>query len=184
MRKIIALLLVCILCAAFAACSGKTADETDAVSGTSAPDMTADAPTDAVTSAPVVSLIDSGSSSGAQGEHGDKYATLADYLEAAEWKETFDGIKNMLGDDTTIECYAEGDTLVYDIKYTETYSGTALDTMRESLQESLDNESSAQNFIGVAESLRECVTVSDPAVKVIYHNGDGSVIAQKTYYPD
>lgn len=191
MKKFIALLLVCVICAAFAACSIKTSVETAAPAETAA---SADAP--AATEAP-----DSGSSgnsgnsndsgnsgssgnSGNSGMIGNKFASISAYLEDSEWKDTFKSIQDMLGDMMTVSCYAEGDTLVYDYKYTSTYTSTVLDSITESLEDSLNEDSTAQNFTGVAETLQQYVVINDPAVKVIYRNGDDSVIAQKTYYPN
>ena len=193
LKRIVALLLVCILCCcALAACGedNKAANSANGgnADGTLAPiatDAAVSSPADSETDPPAADPTDAPDNGGSStGLIDGKYPSISAYLESSEWTSMYKSIQEALGDFMILNCYAEGDMLVYDYQYTDTYTDTMLETMQNSLKNSLDSDSSAASFINVASTISKYCVVTNPSVKVIYRNGDGSILAEKTYYPD
>ena len=160
MRKVVVLLLVCVFLGTLAACNnnGKMNSPTEANSVT-------------VTN----STIDIGEKT-----PDGKYSSLDTFVKAdavAEVLGNFSGSSNI-----DVDCYAEGDTLVYCFTYKNTYDDAKISEMKENLTRDLDSD--AAPYGDTAKMLSSYVNVTNPAVKVIYRNGDGTIIIEKTYYPN
>jgi len=193
MKRIIALLLIFVMCAAFAGCSAKIKTASDATEATEKatayePATQASATEEPETEEPETEAPATEAPDDDEPEDkdddpvkiGGKYSSLSDYLNSSDFKEQFDSAKEAGGDLLSIECYAEGDTLVYDYKYNTTFSDSVLSTMKDSLETALDSTSST--FESIAGMLKLVINdISDPSVKVIYRNGDGSIICEKTF---
>lgn len=164
MKKIIAFILVLVLCFAVAGCSVSKKDNDAAVS-------TADeskATDDSVTSAPASS-----------GKGNKQYASIDEYIGDPEVSKSLDSAKDSFGDKLTFAYHAEDNQLVYDYTYTEYYNDGALATIRPAIESSLDNNT--DSFNQVVDVLKKTVNVADPKLVVNYHNNDGSIIATRTF---
>lgn len=108
-----------------------------------------------------------------------KYASIEAYLADPTIKSALDSM--IASNDTlTIEVKAEGDSLVYEYKYTQTYEDIEL--MKQSLESSASSVEST--MVGVANSLKTCVDVENPTVVMRYLNGDGALICEIEYGAD
>ena len=216
MKRILAMLLVCLMCFALASCGEKNTDSTpdsatpdssatgsasngstangDAVndkaddksassgSASSEPDKN-----DSAKSAPAVSdSADSDSSADAEEviptlkPDGEKYATIGEYLEDPKVKDSLDKVNESVDKDViTFSYYAEGGTLFYNYNYTKTYDEKNLEEMMKSHEKLLDDNADANEK--VVSVLRTNTEITDPKLVVTYYNGDGAVIATRTY---
>ncbi len=175
MKKILALsivlLLVCLTAAGCTLIRPKNSATEAATSAPTAPVIAEPtlAPVEAVTSAPVDTT-----------PNGDKkYATVEEYIASDEMKENIASIESAGGDTMTIKVYAEGSSMVYDYMFTETYDAATVAVMKTSLDTSLDT--GAETYETTASVIQEQVEEEDVSVTIIYRNGDGSVITQKTF---
>ena len=152
MKRIICILLIALLCVGLAACSPKQ-DNTEPASDTAS---SAVSQTDAAQSA-------NASSSGKQ------YATVKEYLDRPDVQSQINStIESNKSDEMSMSIYAEGDdTLVYDYLFTQTYDENGV--------------AEGSTFTSVAGTLKTYVVVENPKVKVVYRNGDNTVITEKTF---
>ena len=159
MKRFICVLLIALLCSGFAACS-KQPSNTESASGTTS---------DAASSV-------TGSNASAK-----QFKTVKEYLETPQVKTEVDAsVEKNTNDTMTMSVYAEGDdTLVYDYSFRQTYGENEVPTLKASLDDSL--EKNASIFQEVVTSLSNYTSVENPKVKVIYRNGDESVITERTY---
>lgn len=183
MKRIICVLLIALLCVGFAACSKKQSNTDSASGAASDPVSSADSQAKA-TQAPGASSGDvSSASSSAAGSNASakQYKTVKEYLETPQVKTEVDAsVEKNTTDNMTMSVYAEGDdTLVYDYSFRQTYGENEVPTLKASLDDSL--EENASTFREVVTTLNGYISVENPKVKVIYRNGDASVITERTY---
>lgn len=190
MKRLIAVLLVLLLCVSLASCeikfgSAGDADETTApapsavssqivssvVEATLAPTPTlAPAPT----MAPVTSSVSSKSTSGG------KYATVQEMLDDTDIQKE---IEDSMGDNeqVSLEVYAEGDdTLVYNCSFKQHLDDAQAASAKVTLDEYLE-EQGEDTFGPLLTQLETYVDQPNPKIKVIYSNDDGTVITSKVY---
>ena len=173
MKRIVCLLLIALLCVGLAACSKKQSGSEPA--------------TDAADSAYVGSQLEAtqaadASSSPASSLSSDKqYKTVKEYLETPQVKTEVDASVEKNSNDTmSMSIYAEGDdTLIYDYSFKQTYGENEIPALKASLDDSLEKNTST--FQEVVTTLQQYISVANPKVKVIYRNGDASVITERTY---
>ena len=164
MKRMIALLLVVLVCISVAGCSLFGGDKKSA---------TPDSDTSSASSSSTKSSVSSISSVS-------KYGSIADYLEDEEVKAA---INSALDEDysnifSDMKVYAEDNTLVYDYTFVETYDDDAAASMKESIDGKSDDDF---GFASVIDTLRTHVDVENPQIKVIYRNGDGSIITSRVF---
>lgn len=83
-----------------------------------------------------------------------------------------------------INAYADGSTLVYDYQYVKTIEGDALEEQKAALDENLSKDSQTSTYTNIANKLQDNLGIDDACVRLIYRNGDGTIIYQKDFYPD
>lgn len=183
MKRIICVLLIALLCVAFAACSkkqgnsgsasGATSDSVSSVGSQAEATQASDASSSAVSS--------SASSTAGSNASAKLYKTVKEYLETPQVKTEIDAsVEKNTTDTMTMAVYAEGDdTLVYDYAFKQTYGENEVPALKASLDDSL--EKNASTFQEVVTTLDNYISVDNPKVKVIYRNGDESVITERTY---
>lgn len=159
MKRIFCILLIALLCAGFTACGSDSDSETTA----------SDNPSTADTVADEKATSDSVSANEPQ------YADIDAYLQA-EYDESATEAEDS---PITMDVYAEDDTLVYDYTYKKTYSEEEIEQIKSSLNSQLDENSYA--FESLANDLDSKVAVENPKIKIVYHNGDGTVITERTF---
>ena len=164
MKRIICVLLIMLLCVGLAACSPKQ-NPTEAASD---PASSAASQSDATQSA-------NASSSGKQ------YATVKEYLDRPDVQSQINStIESNKSDEMSMSIYAEGDdTLVYDYLFTQTYDENGVAELKSGLDKALEEKSST--FTSVADTLKTYVEAENPKVKVVYRNGDNTVITEKIF---
>lgn len=106
------------------------------------------------------------------------YGTLADLLAdetvAAQLNEQ---LASMSSDEFSVSVSAEGNTLVYNLTFTEMIDlsdETLKTTLVSALEAGMDEQRST--FEGLAELLRTQIQSSDVAIRIVYSNADGSEI--------
>ena len=108
-----------------------------------------------------------------------KYTSIEAYISDPTIKSALDSA--MPTDDTfTLEIKAEGESLVYEYKYTETYE--EIELMKETLESSASSMESS--MVSVANTLKSIVDVENPKVVMRYLNGDGTLISEIEFGAD
>lgn len=168
MKRIICVLLIALLCVGLAACSPKQNNTNPASGATSASASSVASQSDATQAA--------GSSSSNK-----PYATVKEYLDTPDVQSQINStIEANKTDDMEMSVYAESDDmLVYDYTFTQTYDENGVAELKSGLDKALEEKSST--FTTVASTLKTYVDVENPKVKVIYRNGDNSIITEKTF---
>ena len=156
MKKLLALILVVMLIASLAACGGTSTKETEAA--------------EAVDTTPTESA-DTGD------VDDDKYDSIADYLNDPDVQDSINA--EMEEDDGfKMDVYAEGDdTVVYKYTFSEHFDSDQIDALKELMEEEFDEDS----FDEVIDEIKEYVNVSEPKVRVIYCNDDGTEISNMIF---
>ena len=171
MKRIVCVLLIALICVGFAACSKKQSE-----SG-----ATADSVSSAEAQAEATQASDASSSAAGSNTSTKYYKTVKEYLETPQVKAEIDAsVEKNTTDTMSMSVYAEGDDmLVYDYAFKQTYGENEVPALKASLDDSL--EKNASTFQDVVTSLNNYISVENPKVKVIYRNGDESVITERTY---
>lgn len=78
-----------------------------------------------------------------------------------------------------LDVTVEGNTLVYTYTYSQNIDASLVDAVTQQLEESIDN--SASTFTSVADMLEEESGIDGISVKVVYLNGDGTELMNKTF---
>ena len=167
MKRFICLLLILLLCVGLAACSSDSNQKkaNDTASG--------------VQSA-VEDQVSATEASDASAKSSGKYATIQEYLDTPAKKEALDAL-NDPESGVGLHVYGDGDTLVYDFTFTEHIGDDRLSSVKETLQSSLEEESSYSSYGAALDEIKGMVNVENPKAQVVFHNDDGSVIAEKIY---
>lgn len=153
MKRIICILGIILLCIGFSACS-------DDANGEPSSDVAT--PDQQETEAPAK-----------------PYASLEEYLEAPEVQAEINDAIDSSGDSMTMAVYVDGDTLVYEYTFTQTYDEEQTETLKSKLDAGLEeNASTYEEYVSL---LKADVDVENPKIKVVYRNGDGTVITERIY---
>lgn len=98
-----------------------------------------------------------------------------------EWinsdSEATETLENMSTDE--LDVTVEGNTLVYTYTYPQVIDASLTDAVTQQLEDTIDN--SAATFTSVADMLEEESGIDGISVKVVYLNGDGSELLNKTF---
>ena len=78
-----------------------------------------------------------------------------------------------------LEVTVEGNTLVYTYTYDQVIDSSLVDAVSQQLDQTLSQ--SASTFTGVADTLEEESGIEGISVQVIYLNGDGTELLNKTF---
>ena len=162
MKKIVTVVLVALICVAFAGCS---ASKNDTATKDSAPGGS-----ETTTQETVAAQVETAAV---------MYDTVEDYINTPDVKKSIDSAKDASSDVMTFDYHAEGNQLIYDYTYNDQISDSDLDGIRTNLENSL--ESNADKYTEVVKVLKKNVKINDPQIVLNYHNADGSVIATRTY---
>lgn len=148
MKKILALILAVILCAALAACGGNGGSEQAAAT---------EAPTEK--------------------------NSLAAFLDTAEGYMMAQGFKESAesGGNCTAECYADGNALVFDAKFTQEIPADKFDYFKDYLDEYLADPDFVANFDDARETLDKYMDASAVTFKIIYRDINGDILVEKDY---
>ena len=164
MKRIIALLLAILMCAAFVGCG----DESKATPDEKGNVGTADEAAKPAETSPETLT-----------KNGKPYASVQDYISDPEVKESIDSAKDSNSEIVTFDYYADGNQLVYDYTYTQQYDEERVAEMKKSLDETLEKNSSY--YMQVVDQLRKNVDVENPQLVMNYRNSDGTIIATRTF---
>lgn len=104
------------------------------------------------------------------------FSDLQGYLEYPNTQKALENAKSSLPSTLDIDCYVEGDTLVYEYKYTELIPESALEVTKKTIEDSASTLESAQKLIFT--EILEYVDVENPIVCYRYLNSDGALIAE------
>lgn len=103
-------------------------------------------------------------------------STLEEYIADNPDAETsIDSIADSAG----MEIDITDNTITYTYKYETTYSDNQVDYMKGAMDSALDNMSST--FESLCTQLEDETGLSDISIKVVYQNGDDSVITEKEF---
>lgn len=78
-----------------------------------------------------------------------------------------------------LDVTVEGNTLVYTYTYTQVIDANLVDAVSQQLEDTINN--SASTFTSVADMLEEESGIDGVNVKVVYLNGDGTELLNKTF---
>lgn len=106
------------------------------------------------------------------------YKTAEDYLNSPTGQEEIETVKEMFDGTLDVEVYADGNEMYYDYAYLTTYDDETVETLKESLEESLETQASTfESLVGTMEE----VVDGDITLTIIYRNGDSTILAERTY---
>lgn len=106
------------------------------------------------------------------------YETVEDYLNSPTGTKEIDAIKEQFEGTLDVDAYAVNNDMYYDYKYLTQYDDSSIETIKKSLDESL--ETNASVFEGVVDTMELLVT-GEVTLTVIYRNADGTVITERSY---
>lgn len=104
------------------------------------------------------------------------FSNLQAYLEYPNTQKSLENAMSSLPSTLEFDCYAEGDTLVYEYKYTSLIPESALELTKKAIEDSASSLKSAQKI--VFTEILEYVDVENPIVCYRYLNSDGALIAE------
>lgn len=118
-------------------------------------------------------------------EETDGGMTVADFLDTAEGKLAVEGFKENAeaGGYCTAQCYADGNTMVFDAQFTQEFPATAADQVNEMMSDYLEDETTVDSMQEVLSGL-EKEGINNPQAKIIYRSVDGEILVEKTYTLD
>ena len=156
MKKLIALLLAVLLCAALAACGQSPADSE----------------TEPATDIEVT-----------EADTEDVESLLNEYLESANGQKMIESFKESAEKDGQCEasCYAQGNLCVFEAKLTVDVSADSKEEVKTGLQNYLDDENSSKSFSAIKSVMQSLIGSDDIGIKVVYSSKDGEILAEKIY---
>ena len=130
----------------------------------------------------VNSIVSNDESSQAESNKDDSkmFASIQNYLEYPNTKKSIETMKSTLS--TTLydfDCYADGDALIYEYKFTKQISDDKLENVKNILDDTFEDMDSTLSAL--MEELLEYVDIENPIISVKYVNNDGSVITEKSF---
>ena len=167
MKKFFAVLLCAVMAASATACANLSAGNSESSKAESAVSQASEEET----SAPETTKEES---SKAESSTSIMFSNIQEYLEYPSTQKSLESAKESAESVNlfTVECYADDDTLVYEYKYTKQLPDDSIDQVVEYFKKI--TETLEAGMVPVMKDLVAYVDVTDPKIKVVYLNADGS----------
>lgn len=167
MKKFFAVLLCAVMAASATACANLSAGNSESSKAESAVSQASEEET----SAPETTKEES---SKAESSTSIMFSNIQEYLEYPSTQKSLESAKESAESVNlfTVECYADDDTLVYEYKYTKQLPDDSIDQVVEYFKKI--TETLEVGMVPVMKDLVAYVDETDPKIKVVYLNADGS----------
>lgn len=167
MKKFFAVLLCAVMAASATACANSSAGNSESSKAESAVSQASEEET----SAPETTKEES---SKAESSTSIMFSNIQEYLEYPSTQKSLESAKESAESVNlfTVECYADDDTLVYEYKYTKQLPDDSIDQVVEYFKKI--TETLEAGMVPVMKDLVAYVDETDPKIKVVYLNADGS----------
>ena len=167
MKKFFAVLLCAVMAASATACANSSAGNSESSKAESAVSQASEEET----SAPETTKEES---SKAESSTSIMFGNIQEYLEYPSTQKYLESAKESAESANlfTVECYADDDTLVYEYKYTKQLPDDSIDQVVEYFKKI--TETLEAGMVPVMKDLVAYVDETDPKIKVVYLNADGS----------
>lgn len=174
MKKFFAVLLCAVMAASATACANSSAGNSESSKAESAVSQASEEET----SAPETTKEES---SKAESSTSIMFGNIQEYLEYPSTQKYLESAKESAESDNlfTVECYADDDTLVYEYKYTKQLPDDSIDQVVEYFKKI--TETLESGMVPVMKDLVAYVDETDPKIKVVYLNADGSELYSITF---
>ena len=174
MKKFFAVLLCTVMAASATACANSSAGNSESSKAESAVSQASEEET----SAPETTKEES---SKAESSTSIMFGNIQEYLEYPSTQKYLESAKESAKSANlfTVECYADDDTLVYEYKYTKQLLDDSIDQVVEYFKKI--TETLESGMVPVMKDLVAYVDETDPKIKVVYLNADGSELYSITF---
>lgn len=174
MKKFFAVLLCAVMAASATACANSSAGNSESSKAESAVSQASEEET----SAPETTKEES---SKAESSTSIMFGNIQEYLEYPSTQKYLESAKESAKSANlfTVECYADDDTLVYEYKYTKQLPDDSIDQVVEYFKKI--TETLESGMVPVMKDLVAYVDETDPKIKVVYLNADGSELYSITF---
>ena len=174
MKKFFAVLLCAVMAASATACANLSAGNSESSKAESAVSQASEEET----SAPETTKEES---SEAESSTSIMFSNIQEYLEYPSTQKSLESAKESAESVNlfTVECYADDDTLVYEYKYTKQLPDDSIDQVVEYFKK--NTETLEYGMVPVMKELVAYVDETDPKIKVVYLNADGSELYSITF---
>lgn len=174
MKKFFAVLLCSVMAASATACANSSAGNSESSKAESAVSQASEEET----SAPETTKEES---SKAESSTSIMFGNIQEYLEYPSTQKYLESAKESAKSANlfTVECYADDDTLVYEYKYTKQLPDDSIDQVVEYFKKI--TETLESGMVPVMKDLVAYVDETDPKIKVVYLNADGSELYSITF---
>ncbi len=174
MKKFFAVLLCTVMAASATACANSSAGNSESSKAESAVSQASEEET----SAPETTKEES---SKAESSTSIMFGNIQEYLEYPSTQKYLESAKESAESANlfTVECYADDDTLVYEYKYTKQLPDDSIDQVVEYFKKI--TETLESGMVPVMKDLVAYVDETDPKIKVVYLNADGSELSSITF---
>jgi len=174
MKKFFAVLLCAVMAASATACANLSAGNSESSKAESAVSQASEEET----SAPETTKEES---SKAESSTSIMFSNIQEYLEYPSTQKSLESAKESAESVNlfTVECYADDDTLVYEYKYTKQLPDDSIDQVVEYFKKI--TETLEAGMVPVMKDLVAYVDETDPKIKVVYLNADGSELYSITF---
>lgn len=174
MKKFFAVLLCAVMAASATACANLSAGNSESSKAESAVSQASEEET----SAPETTKEES---SKAESSTSIMFSNIQEYLEYPSTQKSLESAKESAESVNlfTVECYADDDTLVYEYKYTKQLPDDSIDQVVEYFKK--NTETLEYGMVPVMKELVAYVDETDPKIKVVYLNADGSELYSITF---
>lgn len=174
MKKFFAVLLCAVMAASATACANLSAGNSESSKAESAVSQASEEET----SAPETTKDES---SKAESSTNIMFSNIQEYLEYPSTQKSLESAKESAESVNlfTVECYADDDTLVYEYKYTKQLPDDSIDQVVEYFKKI--TETLEAGMVPVMKDLVAYVDETDPKIKVVYLNADGSELYSITF---
>ena len=174
MKKFFAVLLCAVMAASATACANLSAGNSESSKAESAVSQASEEET----SAPETTKEES---SKAESSTSIMFGNIQEYLEYPSTQKYLESAKESAESANlfTVECYADDDTLVYEYKYTKQLPDDSIDQVVEYFKKI--TETLEAGMVPVMKDLVAYVDETDPKIKVVYLNADGSELYSITF---
>lgn len=174
MKKFFVVLLCAVMAASATACANLSAGNSESSKAESAVSQASEEET----SAPETTKEES---SKAESSTSIMFGNIQEYLEYPSTQKSLESAKESAESVNlfTVECYADDDTLVYEYKYTKQLPDDSIDQVVEYFKKI--TETLEAGMVPVMKDLVAYVDVTDPKIKVVYLNADGSELYSITF---
>ena len=164
MKKFFAVLLCAVMAASATACANSSAGNSESSKAESAVSQASEEETSAPESSTSI-----------------MFGNIQEYLEYPSTQKYLESAKESAESANlfTVECYADDDTLVYEYKYTKQLPDDSIDQVVEYFKKI--TETLESGMVPVMKDLVAYVDETDPKIKVVYLNADGSELYSITF---